>query len=137
MLVSMLPLFGTDGLESLLDIHRYAGLLAVVTLFMHFYCVLLQRAQLRIGAGSSHGMLSGFVVPCPGGSVSGQAFGKADAACSTAPAARSPSPKLAGVRLGCPCYRCFKSACFARASVSRVRVYFCRGLPAVFREASG
>jgi hypothetical protein len=47
MLVSMLPLFGSDGLEILLDIHRYAGLLAVVTLFIHFYCVLLQRAQLR------------------------------------------------------------------------------------------
>ena len=47
MLVSMLPIFGTDGLNILLDIHRYAGLLAVVTLFIHFYCVLLQRAQLR------------------------------------------------------------------------------------------
>jgi len=47
MLVSMLPLFGSEGLEILLDIHRYAGLLAVVTLFIHFYCVLLQRAQLR------------------------------------------------------------------------------------------
>ncbi len=47
MLVSMLPLFGTEGMEILLDIHRYAGLLAVVTLFIHFYCVLLQRVQLR------------------------------------------------------------------------------------------
>ena len=47
MLVSMLPLFGSDGLEVLADIHRYAGLLAVITLFIHFYCVLLQRAQLR------------------------------------------------------------------------------------------
>ena len=47
MLVSMLPLFGTDGLNVLLDIHRYAGLLAVVALFIHFYCVLLQRVQLR------------------------------------------------------------------------------------------
>jgi hypothetical protein len=47
MLVSMLPLFGTEGLEILLDIHRYAGLLAVVALLIHFYCVLLQRAQLR------------------------------------------------------------------------------------------
>jgi cytochrome b subunit of formate dehydrogenase len=47
MLVSMLPLFGSEGLEILLDLHRYAGLLAVVTLFIHFYCVLLQRAQLR------------------------------------------------------------------------------------------
>jgi hypothetical protein len=47
MLVSMLPVFGSDGLEVLLDIHRYAGLLAVVALLIHFYCVLLQRAQLR------------------------------------------------------------------------------------------
>jgi cytochrome b subunit of formate dehydrogenase len=47
MLVSMLPIFGTDGLKILLDIHRYAGLLAVVTLLIHFYCVLLQRLQLR------------------------------------------------------------------------------------------
>ncbi|MHB0955876.1 MAG: hypothetical protein ACYC6N_17090 [Pirellulaceae bacterium] len=46
-LISMLPVFGTDGLHILLDIHRYAGLLAVVTLLIHFYCVLLQRAQLR------------------------------------------------------------------------------------------
>jgi hypothetical protein len=47
MLVSMLPLFGTDGLHVLLDIHRYAGLLAVVVLTIHFYCILLQRARLR------------------------------------------------------------------------------------------
>ena len=45
MLVSMLPIFGTD--DVLLDIHRYAGLLAVVVLFIHVYCVLLQRIQLR------------------------------------------------------------------------------------------
>ncbi len=47
MLLSMLPIFGTDGLQALLDIHRYAGLLAVVTLGFHFYCLLLQRAKLR------------------------------------------------------------------------------------------
>jgi hypothetical protein len=47
MLVSMLPIFGSDGLRVLLDIHRYAGLLAVVTLFLHLYCVLLQCLQLR------------------------------------------------------------------------------------------
>ncbi len=47
MLLSMLPLFGTDGLHSLLDLHRYAGLMAVVTLAVHFYCLLLQRVQLR------------------------------------------------------------------------------------------
>jgi hypothetical protein len=47
MLVSMLPIFGTDGLHALLDIHRYAGLMTVVVLLLHFYCVLLQRAKLR------------------------------------------------------------------------------------------
>ena len=47
MLLSMLPIFGTDGLHVLLDIHRYAGLMAVVVLTLHFYCVLLQRARLR------------------------------------------------------------------------------------------
>ncbi len=47
MLVSMLPVYGTDGLHALLDLHRYAGLMAVVTLMIHFYCVLLQKAQLR------------------------------------------------------------------------------------------
>lgn len=47
MLLSMLPVFGTDGLHALLDIHRYAGLLAVVAVVIHFYCVLLQRIGLR------------------------------------------------------------------------------------------
>ncbi len=47
MLLSMLPIFGTDGLHVLLDIHRYAGLMAVVVLAIHFYAVLLQRAHLR------------------------------------------------------------------------------------------
>ena len=46
-MVSMLPLFGSEGLEVLLNLHRYAGLLAVVALVIHLYCVLLQRAQLR------------------------------------------------------------------------------------------
>ncbi len=47
MLLSMLPIFGTEGLEVLLDIHRFTGLLAVVALLLHLYCVLLQRARLR------------------------------------------------------------------------------------------
>jgi hypothetical protein len=47
MLLSMLPLFGTDGLERLLDLHRYSGLVAVVALVLHFYGVLLQRVGLR------------------------------------------------------------------------------------------
>jgi len=47
MLLSMLPLFGTEGLLNLLDLHRYSGLLAVIALTLHFYCVLLQRIGLR------------------------------------------------------------------------------------------
>jgi multisubunit Na+/H+ antiporter MnhB subunit len=47
MLVSMLPLFGTVGLERLLDLHRYSGLVAVIALVLHLYGVLLQRAGLR------------------------------------------------------------------------------------------
>jgi uncharacterized membrane protein len=47
MLFSMLPLFGTDGLHALLDLHRYAGLMAVVVLAFHFYCLVLQRVKVR------------------------------------------------------------------------------------------
>jgi hypothetical protein len=47
MLLSMLPLFGTNGLLQLLDIHRYAGLLVVVAMMLHLYCVGLQRAGRR------------------------------------------------------------------------------------------
>jgi hypothetical protein len=47
MLLSMLPLFGTDGLHQLLDIHRYAGLLVVVALALHLYAVVLQRLGWR------------------------------------------------------------------------------------------
>jgi hypothetical protein len=47
MLLSMLPLFGTDGLYQLLDIHRYAGLLVVVALAIHLYAVVLQRLGWR------------------------------------------------------------------------------------------
>lgn len=47
MMLSMLPVFGTEGQTVLLDIHRYSGLLAVVTLVLHFYFVLLQRVRIR------------------------------------------------------------------------------------------
>lgn len=47
MLLSMLPLFGTDVLEQLLAVHRYSGLLVVVATLLHFYSILLQRAGLR------------------------------------------------------------------------------------------
>lgn len=47
MLLSMLPLFGTDGLHTLLSIHRYSGLVAVVAVVLHLYGVILQKAGLR------------------------------------------------------------------------------------------
>ena len=47
MLLSMLPLFDTEGLHGLLDIHRYSGLLLVVATMFHLYGVLLRRAGLR------------------------------------------------------------------------------------------
>jgi hypothetical protein len=47
MLLSMLPLFGTDGLHQLLDVHRYAGLVAVVAALLHLYSVVLQRVGMR------------------------------------------------------------------------------------------
>ena len=47
MLLSMLPLFGTGGLHQLLDLHRYSGLLVVVAMVMHLYCVGLQRIGWR------------------------------------------------------------------------------------------
>ena len=47
MLLSMLPLFGTDGLEALLMIHRYSGLVVVVALILHFYGVVVRQAGLK------------------------------------------------------------------------------------------
>jgi hypothetical protein len=43
MLLSMLPVFGTDGLKLLLDIHRYAGLAVVAATVLHVYAALLPR----------------------------------------------------------------------------------------------
>lgn len=43
MLVSMLPLFGTDELHELLILHRYSGLLVVVAAAIHFYGLLIRR----------------------------------------------------------------------------------------------
>ena len=43
MLLSMLPLFGTDGFGQLLDWHRISGLVVVVALAFHFTGILLQR----------------------------------------------------------------------------------------------
>jgi cytochrome b subunit of formate dehydrogenase len=43
MLLSMLPLFGTHGLEVLLDVHRLAGLAVVVAAILHVYAALLPR----------------------------------------------------------------------------------------------
>jgi len=47
MLVSMLPLFGTHGLELLLDVHRYAGLAVVVAMLLHLYATLLPKFGLN------------------------------------------------------------------------------------------
>jgi len=47
MLVSMLPIFGTDGLLKLLDLHRYSGLLVVMAAALHFYGVAAGRLGLR------------------------------------------------------------------------------------------
>jgi len=47
MLLSMLPLFGTHGLELLLNIHRYAGLVVVAAMIMHLYAALLPKFGLN------------------------------------------------------------------------------------------
>jgi hypothetical protein len=47
MLLSMLPLFGTEGLQSLLDVHRYTGLVVVVAMLLHLYSVVIQRLGLN------------------------------------------------------------------------------------------
>ncbi len=47
MLISMLPIFGSDGLHVLLDIHRYSGLIVVLALVLHLYSVAVQRLGLR------------------------------------------------------------------------------------------
>lgn len=47
MLISMLPIFGSDGLRVLLDIHRYSGLIVVLALVLHLYSVAAQRVGLR------------------------------------------------------------------------------------------
>jgi len=43
MILSMLPVFGTEGLTLLLDIHRYAGLAVVAATVLHLYAALLPR----------------------------------------------------------------------------------------------
>jgi hypothetical protein len=47
MLISMLPVYGTDGMNNLLDVHRYSGLVAVVAMILSVYGVVLQRLGLR------------------------------------------------------------------------------------------
>jgi multisubunit Na+/H+ antiporter MnhB subunit len=47
MLLSMLPIFGSDGLRTLLDLHRYSGLVVVLALVLHLYSVAVQRVGLR------------------------------------------------------------------------------------------
>jgi len=43
MILSMLTVFGTEGLTLLLDIHRYAGLAVVAATVLHLYAALLPR----------------------------------------------------------------------------------------------
>ncbi len=43
MMVSMLPIFGPHGLEVLRDIHRYCGLIMVVTGYWHLYQTFIVR----------------------------------------------------------------------------------------------
>lgn len=47
MLFSMLPVFGTDDLLTLLSIHRYSGLVLVIATVLHLYGVAMQRVGLR------------------------------------------------------------------------------------------
>jgi len=47
MLLGMLPLFGTEDLEQLLDVHRYSGLALTGVLVVHLYRVLLERIGKR------------------------------------------------------------------------------------------
>jgi len=47
MLVSMLPIFGSDGLLTLLDVHRWAGLIVVAAAAVHLASVTLSRFGLR------------------------------------------------------------------------------------------
>lgn len=43
MLLSMLPVFGTDDMLDLIAVHRYAGLALVVAVIIHFYLLVMGR----------------------------------------------------------------------------------------------
>ncbi len=43
MLISMLPLLGTDAMNQMITVHRYAGLVLVVAMLVHLYTVVLAR----------------------------------------------------------------------------------------------
>ncbi len=47
MLLSMLPLFGTESLLLVAAVHRYAGLVVVVTAIFHFYSLICIRLGYR------------------------------------------------------------------------------------------
>ncbi|MCL4206674.1 MAG: hypothetical protein KJ000_29675 [Pirellulaceae bacterium] len=47
MLVSMLPLLGTEGLNSMTDLHRWSGLIVVAAVALHLSGVVLQRIGRR------------------------------------------------------------------------------------------
>ena len=43
MLISMLPLLGTDEMSQMIDVHRYAGLVLVIATVVHFYTIVLGK----------------------------------------------------------------------------------------------
>ncbi len=43
MLLSMLPIMGTDEMKQMLDVHRYSGLVLVIATAVHFYTVILGK----------------------------------------------------------------------------------------------
>ena len=47
MLLSMLPLFGTDALLLVASVHRYAGLVVVVAAIFHVYSLICTRLGFR------------------------------------------------------------------------------------------
>lgn len=45
MLISMLPVLGTQALKQMMDVHRYAGLVLVVATIVHLYTVVLAKMK--------------------------------------------------------------------------------------------
>ncbi len=45
MLISMLPLLGTQGLNQMINVHRYAGLVLVIATIVHLYTIVLTKMR--------------------------------------------------------------------------------------------